>query len=389
MHIGEFPDEILCKILRDYTHHSSRWTTPRAQIPVKVWKFGAISTFEGAQTNPIILGQVCSHWRATTSRSMPCLWSSICVKNPTPKDLPILSLWMKRSRSSLINIRFIKRESLFNDRELCEMLPFLFKLGTTIPRWRRVHYDLMVSSNTRYYWLFDIPPHIVPSNLEEMRVDLDPISKPDLRPLQNFVQSAQRLQRLSCNFGRSECQFVSVATNDIPTQMLVSLHLHAVGLDSLLTLLSSCARLQTLSIRLLFSHPHLNPVISNSPLCVPGIGTICFPFSSTLAEVLLPHLTLPSLKEVWFLEHLGSVDATLQSLQDLLHRSGTGLGRLVYANPSQDEVMKVLLSPMSADVTQITLRDPHVLARMQATADQNKLRRLGSIKHDSEWAFSL
>ncbi|KAJ3535730.1 hypothetical protein NMY22_g6350 [Coprinellus aureogranulatus] len=67
-----------------------------------------IKTRVKSSASPLLLGQVCSCWRAIVSE-MAVLWANLYVGHPQMQDLPLFNLWLERSASHPIDLDFRQR----------------------------------------------------------------------------------------------------------------------------------------------------------------------------------------------------------------------------------------------------------------------------------------
>ncbi|EKM81489.1 hypothetical protein AGABI1DRAFT_125873 [Agaricus bisporus var. burnettii JB137-S8] len=93
--VASLPTKVLREIFIQYLNLPTRKNTTRATV---CW---SRQTF----TTPVTLSHVCHKWRQVAC-SYPLLWSSIFVFGPSPRQLPLVSQWLHRSKTAPLNIEF-------------------------------------------------------------------------------------------------------------------------------------------------------------------------------------------------------------------------------------------------------------------------------------------
>lgn len=108
--VANLPAELLVEIFLDVVSPSP----PEKSSPPTLYAPHTPSYHSCA--SPLSLSHVCSTWRAV-SLSLPGLWTSLQVVCPNdPKILPLLSLWVQRSRSHKLNLSLFQ---LHGYRQAC------------------------------------------------------------------------------------------------------------------------------------------------------------------------------------------------------------------------------------------------------------------------------
>ncbi|TFK18335.1 hypothetical protein FA15DRAFT_760658 [Coprinopsis marcescibilis] len=331
--IGLLPDELLSQTFYEYTHFSSRQDIHKP-VSSKVWRFGAIHSGKEAQTNPIILGQVSSRWRSialTTST----IWSSIYIDNPSLKEIPILASWIERSGTSQLELSLVKRQVQQDDDYTTREI--LSQLRPLIPRWKRVYLSFQLSEPTQRF-LLGHSHTILPTNLQDLRVEVGGVQTPDLQVLYNFVQHAPKLQTFALRFVIGVLRRPRKYFNPIrhlSGHCLTELQLSSIFADILFPFLSSCQSLQILSLYALegFASEKASHIPISSTL-LPELQSITVGGPSSAISAVFPHLELPSLKELNLLfqfhnrRHDPYRSTFVGSLEDLIYRSNATLERL-------------------------------------------------------------
>lgn len=131
MHILNLPPSILREIFVQYL---------TLQRP-KNWSMATVRFCSTTFATPVPLSHVCALWRKVACSS-PVLWSSIFVIGPSAKQLPLVELWLKRSKGAALTLAFRHFIRWETPRELLDATNGLFRLfGRHSTRWRKIYFD--------------------------------------------------------------------------------------------------------------------------------------------------------------------------------------------------------------------------------------------------------
>src|ERR1700729_3599598 len=215
--------------------------TPALQrVPPEIWAQIFAVSIEDAWTPgyprvdirkpPLLLGQICSSWRAT-SLSTPKLWSSICVPRGTRASaIPLIEIWLQRSGAMPLSIEIHGLSSGFPSAILDAFVPHS-------ARWQKL---ALFISNTALAELFG---KAILSSLDTLMLRVSG------RPQQiSIATSADRLHSVALVVSRGIRPHPQ--TLDLPWSQLTNLSVTSLSgaIDDGYELLNQCSALTYCSL---------------------------------------------------------------------------------------------------------------------------------------------
>ena len=123
--INQIPPELLGEI---FMHHLQTTRNPPNGGPRLTFSASSLSS-------PILLGQVCGHWR-NISLSMPTLWSSVAIHRPQMYHIPMVRLWLERAANCPLSL-YIAQPGRVDGEATHEVLEVFI---SRIHRWKRIQF---------------------------------------------------------------------------------------------------------------------------------------------------------------------------------------------------------------------------------------------------------
>ncbi|KAF8646270.1 hypothetical protein AX16_007294 [Volvariella volvacea WC 439] len=305
---------------------------------------------------PLVLAQVCRHWRNVVLQ-MAILWSTISVYSPTKRHVHLVQLWLARSgeRCPLILTLHQAEHYPFNSAisdlvasEASWTRRILHMFIKCVHRWKKV--DFSFSDGLPYRSLADLPLGSAP-NLEVAIFDLQYWSKRSISKLWSSVNSSPALRQVS---------WVDLPTPppSTPWAQLSHITVHGMTFDAVLSMLPSCASLQTLHAANLTNYSPSLLASQHSPITLPFLKTLSIASNSFDTGVFLDLIKTPSLDR--FVVHHWMPRGTpidTAALHRLLSRSGCTLKSLdVYSGElSEKDLAAYLSSPHLNEISKFLL----------------------------------
>ncbi|KAJ7019200.1 hypothetical protein C8F04DRAFT_1052036 [Mycena alexandri] len=304
---------------------------PIKLLPVEVlgeifsWTLGDWGTMtdEGSSLNlePLTISHVCGHWRAV-SLSMPMLWATIWIDRPRAAHIPMVKLWIERSRNCPLSINLRQ-----TDPKSCLTFPTSTEhdftdeiFGLLIPqlhRWQTI--DFVFKTDTQQS-LLSIPQDEAVA-LEHVALHIDSWDTTGAESLQSALYSrpSVRSVRLSPASSRRDVAWTQLTHLDADPECT---------LETCLGILAACPTLSsakfTCSAQPDWTHtPFTHP---NQCLTLPSLVDLTIKASRVDLSPFFTRLTLPALRSL-ALEYCHVPRAMMdhQALHALLERSSCGL----------------------------------------------------------------
>ncbi|KAJ7785462.1 hypothetical protein B0H14DRAFT_309760 [Mycena olivaceomarginata] len=313
---------------------------------------------------PLTISHVCGQWRSI-SLSMPMLWATIWIDRPRTSHVPMVKLWLERSRTCplSINLRQTDPKSCLSfptstEHELTDEIFAL--LIPHLSRWQTV--DLIFKTDTQQSLLSIPGPEAVA--LEHVALHVDSWDTAGAESLQSTlyarpsVRSVHLLSAPACN------------QHHVPWAQLI--HLDAIALectpDTCLALLASCPALSSAKFTL-SAQPDWAPAPFSHPephLTLPSLLDLSLKASRIDLAPLFSRLTLPALRtlalDYAYVPHTAlDCDSDPQALHALLTRSACALDVFSLAETARthatpDRHIGFLQTPLLRSVKELELR---------------------------------
>lgn len=305
--------------------------------------------------DPLILSHVCGHWRSV-SLSMPMLWATVWIDRPRAAHLPMVKLWIERSRDCplSINLRQTDPKSFLSfptasEHDLTDDIFAL--LVPQLHRWQSV--DFVFRTNTQAS-LLSLPGQAAVA-LEHVALQLDSWDPCSAESLQCALYSRPSLRSAHLMPGSFQ--------EPVPWKQLT--HLEAdpeCTLDTCLGILASCPELSsarfTCSADPDWAHtPFTHP---DQYLALPALAALSIKASRIDLSPLLTRLTLPALRSLALdYCHVPRAKPDQQALHALLERSACSIAAfsLYETARARDDARHIafLDSPHLAPLTDLEL----------------------------------
>ncbi|RDB24159.1 hypothetical protein Hypma_008617 [Hypsizygus marmoreus] len=347
--IHKLPVEILGEIFQRYL-----------QIPRDGQRLGgmpSVSAKPSSYSTPIILDQVCSHWRAV-ALSMPALWSSIAVHLPSPYQVSLIQVWLQRAGTRPLSF-WISQSSEVGRVERTATIDILNLSMQYSHRWK--HISLCLHDHTPYAELYSMPLGTV-GMLESADSELTAWSRILTDRVWQAIYSSSHLCRIRW---RKDPQPWGNPMPRVPWAQLTDITMCTpLRLQDLLDILRQCQKLEILTCEI-DDDPHeqfqpaLLPNLRHLRLFDFGVSDTIGPF--------LQHLIVPSLNALMLDRGRNTqvFHGLAQDLQGLLIRSQCHLEKLAIFDSAleEDDVIRVLEVPQLEDLTELNLSSVWVTPR--------------------------
>lgn len=261
----------------------------------------------GVNKTPLLLTQVCRHWRAIAISTRE-LWSSFVYERLNPSDVSLTKLWLARGGNCTMNIRI--SESSVNTRDIWTVHQVLTLLVSHCERWRNLEIHLLLHMAS-----------VIAAAKDRLPVLRTLVIHP-LEPYDNGSQVIDTFERapLLRSFQSNELRFFRV---NIPWAQLDELTMDA-NIDLAVAILGQAVNL---------SHFRLTsrPSFLEAPLSVLHHNQL----RSLTLQISSPHspfsyLTLPALQDICIIQ--GNTYSSQSQLICFLSRSKCSLRSFAFHN---------------------------------------------------------
>ncbi|KAF8069201.1 hypothetical protein FPV67DRAFT_1110108 [Lyophyllum atratum] len=368
--INRLPIELLADIfsltLRNYAGDWGMHGPPLSR------NFPGLSFSPGSSSDPMMLAQVCRHWR-DVALSTPMLWSSMAIAcTDRRRHIPLLEIWLQRSRTCPLTISLL--EPFWETKDKNQWWPQQCALATDIlsllitqsHRWKSINFRFSLRIpfvlENLHPESFQILESAMVSSCQVATSFSDGL--PSLDKVWGAVHSSP-----SFHEGQWDYEYLEHRRENIPWVQLTCIDV-TMSVDSLFEVLPFCHNL----VDLRFTDPRLICNSSNLPSLIPAYRTypqttIVLPSLRNLAmamkqpsDPIFRRLTLPSLSSFNIQQSRtwqGRPDAA--SFNDLLARSQCYLKRCSYEDSSpdgEDFLLQMLASPYMASLVTLSVDCP-------------------------------
>ncbi|RDB24230.1 hypothetical protein Hypma_008595 [Hypsizygus marmoreus] len=308
-----------------------------------------------AQFNPVILGHVCSSWRALTL-AMPTLWSSIAVIKPTMSHIPMIQLWLERAADCPLSLTIFQsygEDPGVAQRAATHNILLLFLARAR--QWRRIEFHFHDKST--YIPFLNVSPSVL-GMLEDIDVDMGFWDRAVADCVWQKFHSLPSLRRVSWD----SSYFYNGIPTHVPWAQLTHFKMHRVlglSLPGLLDILRQCEALRVLDCDIdvpwgkdvsFLATPVVLPYLHDLKISVDGSGD---------PGPLISHISLPSLASFDILHDFSrdTRNRLAPYLHDLLVRSACSLEVLSLHDRvlTEDELVMVLELPQVQTLRQLDL----------------------------------
>jgi hypothetical protein len=250
--IKSLPTELLNEVFVQYTlsKETSAGASNLLGISTRATRYGCIAIPGNPHANPIVLGHVCSQWRAL-SLSMPVLWSKIGIRQPSVKDVPIVKTWLQRSGAVPLDLKVIQAFPGYNNDLDGMGQGILHLVLAERHRWKSVEIRLFNSTVQSIEFPADLGP--TPA-LESAKLDLVNASSLDLC---DMLFSSPVLQRAEFKIQWTHKHTIKWLLKS--TSQITHLKFSYIDPSSVIALLRECPALREMSCGVVH-RPRVMPV---------------------------------------------------------------------------------------------------------------------------------
>ncbi|KAJ7249301.1 hypothetical protein C8J57DRAFT_688035 [Mycena rebaudengoi] len=263
---------------------------------------------------PLILSHVCGHWRTVTI-TMPMLWTSIWVDRPRAAHIPMVQLWIERSRSCQLSIYLRQTDPksfTTSDEHDCtdEILSLLIPHAH---RWQTVDFTFM---GTAQKSLLSLQPFQAVA-LEHVALQVDSWDTTNADLLQSIIYPHPSV--------RSIHVLPNTSQQYVPWKQLTQLNAELeLTIDTCLGILSSCPSLSTATFTCSADPDWIHTPFRHSEkhLTLPSMNDLSINASRIDLAPLFERLVLPALRTLALdYRYVPRTTKDYESLHDLLERS--------------------------------------------------------------------
>ncbi|KAJ3511971.1 hypothetical protein NLJ89_g3795 [Agrocybe chaxingu] len=288
--ISHIPVELLGDIFRLYTNN------PRAApLGPRSYKAGR---------NPMVLAQVCSHWR-NVATNLPALWTTIRISQPTKCHARLVNLWLERAADQPLDVTLT---------ELDNLIPAWAILTSLVARsefWKRIHIALPLDLLSRFAQVLQSPRRcnmlesvqfydhvIVSKQLFDCHIQNPGWTIPYLRDIWTFFYTSTSLRDVVWT-GELE----TLAFNSSPFKQITSIELRfgiALDAEDAVSFMQLFPNLQAFHARISppsSSHSAWKSHLPTSPITFEHLDTLHLRLDSSIS-FLFAHITLPALRDL-------------------------------------------------------------------------------------------
>ncbi|KIM37838.1 hypothetical protein M413DRAFT_448121 [Hebeloma cylindrosporum] len=342
--VTELPVEIICEIFEKFIEDDLQPKDPKNDDPA-----GPLVA-RSCRSDPTILGQICSRWRAVAI-DLPTLWSNIYIYNPKRSQIRLVDVWLERSANKPLTLAL---DYNWSD-EVCDLkaaLNILRSLASHLERWRIIDFHMPLQLLGTLSRIVHIPktPVLLESCYLEFSTSLRYLYKPHFGPL---IDAIWRVIHASPNLHR--VKWGSTGLDKIPKHAPFHQLTHIetyldFSIDDALALLAAVPLIQELSLSTIISPSKIAPESGTQLLLLQHLRILIINSRSIPACSIFSSITCPSLQrlEINHRSLAGEAPQSMSELVHLLQRSNCQLQRLDIRDRYLSDNELALLLPCSA-----------------------------------------
>lgn len=295
--------------------------------------------------SPLILGRVCSYWRAVAI-STSALWTTIVLYSPRPRHIPLIKSWLERAGRRPLTIAMVEY-GLPPNQAVEEVDQVVSTLVQYSPQWKKVVFQFY-----KYY----------PRPLR----DIDPRYLLRLESALIWRYGSRKLGKIWSIFYQSpllhevfwDCH--PPRLHRIPSAQLTEINCRAVITpDTFWDLITSCTYLRTLEVHIGQHKDDDSLVIPIEPMITHSSLKSLLIHFRTSATPFYDSLVLPSLVDFYAIHQYDypPYDAAEHALFDMIVRSSCSLRKFSFEGyrTCEDVMLAILRLPYLRSVSELRL----------------------------------
>ncbi|KIM39228.1 hypothetical protein M413DRAFT_447179 [Hebeloma cylindrosporum] len=342
--VTELPVEIVCEIFEKFIEDDLQPKDPKNDDPA-----GPLVA-RSCRSDPTILGQICSRWRAVAI-DLPTLWSNIYIYNPKRSQVRLVDIWLGRSANKPLTLAF---DYNWSD-EACDLKAasnILRSFASHLERWRIIDFHIPLQLLGTLSRIAHIPktPVLLESCYLGFNTSLRYLYKPHFGPL---IDAIWRVIHASPNLHRVKWGSTGLdkVPNHAPFHQLTHVETYLdFSIDAALALLAAVPLIQELSLSTITSPSEIAPESGTQLLLLQHLRILIINSRSTPACSIFSSITCPSLQrlEINHRSLAGEAPQSMSELVHLLQRSNCQLQHLDIRDRYLSDDELALLLPCSA-----------------------------------------
>ncbi|KIM41691.1 hypothetical protein M413DRAFT_444934 [Hebeloma cylindrosporum] len=382
--VTELPVEIICEIFEKFIEDDLQPKDPKNDDPARPL------VARSCRSDPTILGQICSRWRAVAI-DLPTLWSNIYIYNPKRSQIRLVDVWLERSANKPLTLALDYNWS----NKVCDLKAasnILKSFLSHLECWNIIDFHMPLPLLGTLSRIMRIPK--TPVLLESCDFRVSTYTQCPYKPhFGSLIDAIWRVIHTSPNLHR--VKWGSTGLDKIPKHAPFHQLTHIetyldFSIDDALVLLAAVPLIQELSLSTITSPSKMAPESGTQLLLLQHLRILLINSRSTPACSIFSSITCPSLQrlEINHGSLAGDAPQSMSELVHLLQRSNCQLQRLDIRDRYLSDDELALLLPCSAlhslahlSVSKILISDQivHLLMKKSDDGSHQVAPRLGKL----------